>query len=610
MFLQTSQCFFTAKTNFLHSWTLFLIMFNEQEQGEKMRTHDVRNYLLRSAMIYRISCILLTVLLLLTAGTLTVANAQSKTGVKLVLQVTIDGLRADLLNRYGDRFGEGGFRFLLEQGTVYTNAYYQYANTETIVGHTTLATGAFPSEHGMTGNVWFDREAGELSYNIEDPEHPLLPTRKTHSEGEQVDPAQKLSRTQGRSPVVILAATLGDGLAAYYGGRSKVFGVAGKDRSAVSMAGQVGKAFWFSIDTGDFITSTYYYNAYPDWAGAWNAQRQAEQYAGTSWSLLDDVSTYLLAEQDDRAYETDLGGYGRVFPHPFGEADDKLFATKLLASPVGDQLLLDFSKTLIRHEQLGQDDFPDYLSISFSAVDACNHFFGPSSLENEDVILHLDRTLADLFRFIDQHIGLQQTLIVLAADHGMADMPEYMSELGYAAGRLYPDDIINVANETGQQQFGIDEIVRFFYRPYLYLDEAKIDAAGQDRTKVEQAIAAVLTDQTGIALAVPRSGLSPLQAPRLQEQIGRNFHVSRSGDIYIVQDPYWFFFDKGPVAAMHGSPWSYDTHVPIIFAGANIPSQTVQRPVHPIDVAPTLAAFLGMSPPSSAQGTPLEEVLQ
>ncbi|MCP4402921.1 MAG: alkaline phosphatase family protein, partial [bacterium] len=191
----------------------------------------MRKYVLREGMTQWRSCILLTVLMLIAMGNLTVTNAQSKTDVKLVLQVTIDGLRADLLNRYGDRFGEGGFRFLLEQGTVYTNAHYQYANTETIVGHATLATGAFPSEHGMTGNVWFDREAGELSYNIEDPDAPLLPTREVQAKGDQVEPAQKLSRTQGRSPRVMLAATLGDGLAAYYGGRSKVFGVSGKDRS-------------------------------------------------------------------------------------------------------------------------------------------------------------------------------------------------------------------------------------------------------------------------------------------------------------------------------------------------------------------------------------------
>jgi predicted AlkP superfamily pyrophosphatase or phosphodiesterase len=539
----------------------------------------------------------------------TYAYTQTKPDVRLVLQITIDGLRADLINRYEKGFGTGGFRFLMEKGTYYTNAHYQHANTETIVGHTTLATGTFPSQHGMIGNVWFDREAGELAYNIEDPDHPIIATRENETKGEQVDPAQKKSRTQGRSPAGCLAPTFGDGLAAYYGGRSKIFGVSGKDRSAVSMAGHAGKAFWFSTNTGDFVTSTYYYGTYPDWVSQWNTRRQAEEYSGRSWSLLNDAAAYLLAAQDDRPYEADLRGYGRVFPHPFGQADDKLFYTRILVSPIGDQLLLDFSKALITHEQLGRDEIPDYLSISFSSVDAVNHFFGPSSLENEDVVVQLDRILEDLIAFIDKTVGIKHTLVVFSADHGMADMPEYMTELGFKAGRLDPDEIVDAANKVGQS-FGVDEIVRFFYRPYLYLNDEKIAAAKLDRIKVEHAIADALTDFDGIALAVASSRLSAQHTNPLIEQVRNNYHVSRSGDIYIIQEPYWFLFDKGPVAVMHGTPWRYDTHVPIIFMGPGIQPKTVHRRVHPVDVAPTIAALLGMTPPGSAQGSALEEVLR
>jgi predicted AlkP superfamily pyrophosphatase or phosphodiesterase len=522
----------------------------------------------------------------------------------------VDGLRGDLLNRYHGSLADDGFRYLLEHGAVFTNAHYQHANTETIVGHATLATGSFPSEHGMIGNVWYDREAGELAYNIEDPQHPLIPTRDTAIEGEQVDPAQKLARTRGRSPVEILAATFSDTLAAFYGGQSKIFGVSGKDRGAVSMAGHAGKAFWYSTDSGDFVTSTYYYDDYPDWARRWNDRRQAEKHAGTSWALLNEVSTYSAAARDDRRYEVDLRGYGRVFPHPFANKDDKLFFTRLLISPVGDQLTLDFCKSLIQNESLGRDAIPDYLAISFSSVDAVNHFFGPSSLENEDIVLQLDRTLADLFKFVDENVGLEETLIVLSADHGMADMPEYMTELGFAAGRIYPDDVIRIANAAGKGHFEIDGVVRFFFRPYLYLDEEKIASANLEFDDVEQAIAVALTESEGIALAVPRSGVAPLLATPLLTQVRRNFHPSRSGDIYVIQDPYWFMFSKGPVAAMHGSPWRYDTHVPIIMAGPGIRSQKVHRTVHPVDVAPTLAMLLGMTPPSSAQGIPLKEVLE
>ena len=542
-------------------------------------------------------------------GNIALANKKPRHNVKLVLQITVDGLRADLLNRYSKSFGKNGFKYLMKKGTVYTNAQYQHANTETIVGHTTLSTGAFPSQHGMIGNVWFDQEANELSYNIEDADSPILPTRKESSSGEQVDPAQKLARTKGRSPKAILVPTFGDGLAAYYGGRSKVFGVSGKDRSAVAMAGHTGKAFWYSTDNGDFVTSSYYYDDYPDWAHSWNGQRKAEKYAGSEWELSSELSTYLLAGQDDRPYEVDLKGYGRTFPHRFGEEGSKLLFTQLLLSPVGDQLLLDFAKALINNEQLGQDAIPDYLSISFSAVDAVNHFFGPSSLENEEIIRQLDRTLADLIKFIDRTVGLKHTLIVLAADHGMADMPEYMTELGYSAGRLVPKEIVAKANQAGQK-LGIDEVVRFFYRPYIYLNDEKITAAKLDQALVEQTIADALTDFNGINLAVSTKNQSTQQGNPLLEQIRRNHHLTRSGDIYIIQEPYWFLFDEGPIASMHGSPWRYDTHVPIIFSGRGIDAQTIHRLVHPVDVAPTISALLGMTAPASAQGLPLVEVLK
>jgi predicted AlkP superfamily pyrophosphatase or phosphodiesterase len=537
------------------------------------------------------------------------AQPQPNRDIKLVLQITVDGLRADLLNRYQPSFVKDGFQYLQQNGTVYSNAHYQHANTETIVGHTTLSTGAHPSMHGMVGNVMLDKAAGELTYNIEDPSAPLLPSREEVITGEQVDPTQKLARTKGRSPKAILVPTFSDGLAAFYGGKSKVFGVSGKDRGAVAMAGHVGKAFWYSTDNGDFITSHYYYDKYPNWVKAWNVQRKAEKYSGGEWVLSADKSSYLLAEQDDRPYEADLKGYGRVFPHQFGGDNSKLLYTQLMVSPVGDQLIADFAKTLITNEQLGQNTVPDYLSLSFSSVDAVNHFFGPSSLENEEVVRQLDQTLSDLFTFVDNTIGLKHTLIVLSADHGMADLPEYMSELGYAAGRLEPDEIVAVANKAGQE-LGIDEVVRFFFRPYLYLNDDNIAAAKLNPEEVEKIVATALTNHEGINLAVSTSKLAREHGSPLHEQVRLNHHQTRSGDIYVVQEPYWFLFDEGLIAAMHGSPWSYDTHVPIMFAGPGIDAQTVARLVHPIDVAPTITSVLGMTAPAAAQGKPLVEVLE
>jgi predicted AlkP superfamily pyrophosphatase or phosphodiesterase len=558
----------------------------------------------------RISCVTTMALALLVTGVFSHARAQERSQIKLVLQITVDGFRGDLLNRYGDRFGKGGFRHLMEKGAVFANAHYSHANTETIVGHSTLATGAYPSEHGMVGNVWFDRETGELSYNIEDPNHPLLPSRKEKVEAAQLDPSQKVSRTKGRSPVSILASTFSDELAVHTAGGAKIFGVAGKDRSAVSMAGHAGKAFWYSTNTGDYVTSSYYYDAYPDWVVKWNAKRLAASNAGKKWTLLNKPSSYLLAKYDDRPYETDLKGYGRTFPHPFGKADSKLFPTLLFVSPVGDQLTNDFAKMLIENESLGQDDVPDYLSVGFSSVDAINHFFGPSSLENEDIVLQLDRTLADLLAFVDKKVGLQNTLIVLSADHGMAEMPEFMAEKGMAVGRIHTEDIVNAVNEIGYDKFGIMGLAKRFFRPYLYLNDEVIKAAKLERSAVEQAVADALTQKKGIALAVASSALPHMQDTPLLRRIRNNTHPERSGDIYVVQEPYWFLFDKGPIGVMHGSPWAYDTYVPIIFSGPGIGAKTIHRAVHPVDVAPTIAAWIGVKPPSSSVGNPLKEVLR
>jgi predicted AlkP superfamily pyrophosphatase or phosphodiesterase len=564
-----------------------------------MKSLNLRVTFIRAVFIYLIS-----------AQALFADTRETGKDVRLVLQLTVDGLRADLLSRYADRFGEDGFAYLKQNGTVFANAHYQHANTETIVGHSTLATGAQPSVHGMTGNVWLDAETGELAYNIEDAEAPLLPTRQQVTTGEQVDPAQKLARSQGRSPRALLAETFADKLKSYSGGQAKIFAVSGKDRGAVALGGKAGKAFWISANSGDFITSSYYYDAYPEWVRDWNAQRKAESLADKQWTLLNDTETYLLAHQDDRPYETDLRGYGRVFPHQFGSADNKLLYTQVVASPHGDRLTADFAQNLLINEKLGADSVPDYLAVSFSGLDAVNHFFGPSSLENEDMMLQLDRTLADLLQFVDEKVGLQHVLIVLSADHGMAELPEYMAEQGMKTGRLTTDLVTTMARNAARELFGNENLIKFYYRPFVYLDDDLVRDMGLDQRLVAEAIATRLTSEVGINLAITPGQIETTPDSALLTRVGNNIHPVRSGDIYIVQDPYWFNFDKGPVAGMHGSPWSYDTHVPVIFAGARIPSRMVYRQVQPADVAPTLAALLGMSPPASAQGKVLPEVFE
>ena len=220
----------------------------------------------------------------------------SHTQPKLILQITVDQLRGDLPTRYYDRLGDGGLRYLWENGVVYRNAHHAHANTETIVGHATLATGAHPSAHGMVGNLWFDRETGFTTYNVEDSNYRLLTEGADVDEQAEIDPTQRAARSEGRSPAAILVSTFSDELRSNTGGQSKVVAVSVKDRGAISMAGHTGTAYWFSKAGGEFITSTYYLDQYPEWVSAFNALQPAQQFANTSWNLLHDQSSYLFAE--------------------------------------------------------------------------------------------------------------------------------------------------------------------------------------------------------------------------------------------------------------------------------------------------------------------------
>ena len=539
--------------------------------------------------------------------TLPTSALAASTAPKLILQITVDALRGDLPNRYYDRLGKDGFRYLLEKGTVYSDAHHAHANTETIVGHTTLATGAHPAVHGMVGNVWFDRTENRTMYNIEDARYRLLTAGAGVDKDAEIDSTQKAAKSDGRSPSAIMVTTTGDELAINTAGQAKIFAVSIKDRGAVSMAGHAGKAFWFSKASAEFVTSNYYYDAYPAWVDEWNAKKLAAAYSGKSWDLLNDKGTYLFGDADDKEWETDLAGFGRTFPHEFGEASGKYFTTFLTVSPAGDELTLDFAKALIINEKLGADKVPDFLGVSFSSTDYVGHIFGPSSLETEDNILHLDHTLADLFAFVDKHVGLKNTLIVLSADHGGPEVPGYLNELGIDAGYSMPE---NWDKEPAfmalKKKFGIDkELISSYNHPYVYLNHEVIREHKLDLSEVEQAVADKLLQFEGIAQAVTTSALRQGNLPDtpLNQAILNNFNPNRSGDIYVVFKPHWFIndFDGLEVAATHGSPWRYDTYVPIVFAGMRIPAQHIERRVLTVDIAPTLAAFLGIKPPSGKQ---------
>ncbi len=543
-------------------------------------------------------------------------NAFSQAGKKprLILQITVDQLRGDLPEKFMKNMGEGGFRYLKEQGVWYANAHYGHANTETVVGHTVLATGADPAVNGMISNVWFDREKGRLVYNIEDARYPILTDDADVDESTEIDKSQVIAGTDGRSPANIITTTFSDELLLMTNGKAKIFGVSVKDRGAVTLAGHTGKAFWFSKPKKEFITSSYYYKEYPEWVKEWNKKKYPDTFSKKLWKLMHDKATYMYGDMDDMEWEMDMAGFGRTFPHEYGPSDSPYFGSYLTFSPAGDDITLNFAKALIEAEEIGKDEITDFLAISFSSTDYVGHLFGPSSLEAEDNMLRLDKTLAGLFDFIDKKVGLENTLIVLSADHGGPEVPGYLESFGIESGYVSPDKWDKEPSiQRLKEKFGIgQELIHDFFPPYLYLNEKIIMEKGLDLEEVEKAVAKELLGIKGVAMAVSAFAMQKNQLPDtyLNRKALRNFNRKRSGNLLILFEPQYFIndFNGEIVAVNHGGPWMYDSYVPVIFAGCDLKAQHIVRKTEPKDIASTLANILGTKPPSGADGEVLYEV--
>lgn len=518
---------------------------------------------------------------------------------KLVVLITVDQLRGDMPWRFRDRFGPDGFRYLMDNGTSYTSAYYQHSTTFTAVGHATLATGGNTAQHGLAGNDWYDIATGKRVYCVEDDGQTLIGNEPKEHEGS--------------SPRNLTSTTVGDELVLASAGKSRVFSVSLKDRGAILPGGYLGKAFWYSSDSGKFVTSTYYYREYPQWVKDWNAAKHADRYQDETWNLLHDQSSYIFGNQDDRSYEKSYGYLGRTFPHALGNDDAEAFYAALRFTPMGDELTLNFVKELMSQEKLGQGQGVDMLAVSFSATDYIGHAFGPNSLEAEDNLLRLDRTLAELLRTIDRQVGLEQTLLVLSADHGTDAIPEYKESLGIPAGRHHLQRYMTQLNDALQARFNSDEkLVAAFWNPSFYLDLEAVKKLDADVAVVERALAEEIMKIPGFALALTRSDLMQGAVPNTAaaSRVRTAFHPTRSGNVLVVQSPSWYLYPKPDAySAMHGSPYTYDTYVPIMFAGPGITHRKVNRSVAPRDIAPTVTTYLGIKSPSGSVGKPLTEVL-
>lgn len=511
---------------------------------------------------------------------------------KLVVQLVIDQLRGDLINQYRPEFGKDGFNYLLAHALDYHNAHHPHANTVTCVGHATIATGSYPALHGIVNNDWYDKKTAKSLYCVSDEKSAILPTARTQK------------TLEGRSPRQLMASTLSDELVLAQAGRA--FAVSLKDRSAITLAGHAGKAFWFDKENGGFVSSQHYYSSYPQWVTAWNKRYETKD---ETWNLSRPLDSYHFAKAP--RFINRFPGFGRNFPHHLGTPGSVEYFKFLSISPFADELTADFAISLLTEENLGKTkDKIDYLAISFSAVDGIGHQFGPNSLESEDNLLRLDQTLAKLLAALEQQVGLENTLIVLTADHGVSDSPAYL-----AAHQLRQ----NHSLKTAQLQSLLEETLVKRYQlprnsleaialPYVYLNHQLIHERQLSVHEVSAYLADILRQQPGIfqAYSMP---LTNVERDWLSAKVDKMAFPERSGDLYLVPPPYQALADKSEQRVAHGTPWQYDSYVPLLFVNPGFKAQRIYKAVNTTDIAPTLAALLAIKQPSATVGQPLMEVL-
>ncbi|HEX5661396.1 MAG TPA: alkaline phosphatase family protein [Polyangiales bacterium] len=546
-------------------------------------------------MLFRKVC---TSLLLLAAGCAgsvprgSGGTPQSLGGPALVVLISVDQLRADLPLKLMSRFGNDGFRRLYEQGVVYDQALYAHSATETAVGHATLGTGALPRDHGIVGNDWVDNG------------------KKVYATGDE-SAALVGASSLGMSPTRLLAETVGDVLVRTRP-NALLRSVSGKDRAAILMNGRKGVAYWLEDGTSTFVTSQAYLSQLPRWVETFDGRQPAEAYRDQPWTPYASANEYHAPEAHVWEGKRACGDVGCRFPHSLSAFSGEGYTKAIKNTPYGDALTLAFVRELLENEPLGRDDVSDVLNLSFSSTDYIQHTFGPESREAEDNLLRLDRVLGSLFALLDDRVGRGRYVLVLSADHGACESPEYLKSQGVDADHLDAGALVTTVNEGLRARFNVGvDLVQEFVNPSLVLNEARIASLSLDQEAVEQAAVDLAVEQPGVHAAFSRSAvLAGKGSHPFLPRIANSTHRERSGHVYIVPKEHWLLANPpARMIAMHGSPWPYDAHVPVVVWGTGAPAQHVTRPVDPRDIAPTISTLLRIPTPNKSTGKPLTEAL-
>ncbi|SIN65023.1 alkaline phosphatase PafA [Algoriphagus halophilus] len=535
------------------------------------------------------------ILLFLTVLALGPILAQTKTEKpKLIVGIIVDQMRQEYLYRFADRYKEGGFKRLMNDGFMMKNGHYNYIPTYTGPGHASVYTGTTPATHGIISNSWYVRSLKGSLYCAED-------STVTAVGG---------SAASGQiSPRNLLTTTITDELRYATNKRSKVVGVAIKDRGASLPAGHLGDAYWYDSGTGEFMTSTYYYDSLPDWVQNFNEKKLAEKYLSQTWNTLYPIETYTQSIADNNDFEAPFAGKDTpTFPYVLDSLKQGNGELGLIAStPFGNTLTLDFAIAAMEGEDLGNRGETDFLALSFSSPDYIGHRFGPMSKEVEDNYLRLDLEFERLLNYLDEKYGEGEYLVFLTADHAVADVATHMISENIPAGNLNNSYIYAQLKGYTQLTYGEGDWIENLSNEQVFLNHELIREKGMNLKDMQDDLANFLLRFRGIkevytAYAMKNSEFTAGRAGRLQ----MGYNQKSSGDLLITLEPGWL--TGGAKGTSHGTGYSYDTNVPMVFYGWNIPAGETSRYVTITDIAPTLSMMLDIKLPNGTTGHPITEI--
>jgi predicted AlkP superfamily pyrophosphatase or phosphodiesterase len=541
--------------------------------------------------------------LVLASFQLSAQSAQpNQKKLKLVVGIVVDQMRQEYLYRYSNKFGKGGFKRLMDEGFMLKNAHYNYARTVTGAGHASIYTGTTPSIHGIISNEWYDKTLKKEVNCVSDPDRQTVGADQPRTSA---------------SPWRMLTTTITDELEISSQNRSKVIGVSFKDRGAILPAGHnPDGAYWYDGRSGKFITSTYYMQQLPEWLNKFNSRNLADKYLSQEWKTLLPIEQYTESGPDDSPYEIKFTGKDKpVFPYNLKDLRKQNGEFDLLSStPFADDYLVELAKAAIDGEKLGADEWTDFLSVSFSAPDIIGHSMGPNAIEVEDVYLRLDRNIEDLLRTLDEKFGRDNYVVFLSSDHGVAEVVQSLKDNKVPSGYFNSGKLKTDLNEYLQRYFPGKNVVEVIDGDQIFFDHGVFQqdprSSGVEMIVASELVANFLQAQEGVYASYTESILrqSAFNEEGIKGMVVRGYHPKRSGDIIFIYEPGWYSGTRVQ-GTTHGSPHTYDTHIPMIFFGGGISSGSSSAYHAITDIAPTLSILLGIKFPNGCTGKPITEIL-